>query len=108
MAHRLFVYGSLQPGGPNAHVLAPLGGQWEAGSVRGHLIKEGWGAELGYPGLRLDDGGDLVQGQVLTTNSLAEFWEELDSFEGEGYQRQLTRVHLANGESVEAFIYTLS
>ena len=28
MVERLFVYGSLQPGGPNEHVLAAIGGEW--------------------------------------------------------------------------------
>ena len=30
---RLFVYGSLQPGGPNEHVLAETGGDWQPGVI---------------------------------------------------------------------------
>lgn len=39
---RLFVYDTLAPGRPNAHVLAEVGGQWEEGTVRGDLVERGW------------------------------------------------------------------
>jgi hypothetical protein len=43
----LAVYGSLQPGGPNEHILAPLEGTWTDGFVRGILEEGGWGAAVG-------------------------------------------------------------
>jgi hypothetical protein len=49
-ACRLAVYGSLAPGRPNRHRLSGLSGRWIEGTVRGRLLHEGWGAELGYPG----------------------------------------------------------
>jgi hypothetical protein len=58
--HRLAVYGTLGPGGPNHHILADLDGRWIDGTVRGHLREEGWGSELGYPGIVLDPDGPEV------------------------------------------------
>ncbi len=47
----LFVYGTLAPGRPNEHILADVPGTWQSAIVFGTLIDEGWGAELGYPGI---------------------------------------------------------
>ena len=69
----LFVYGSLQPGCSNADVLAGFKGEWQAGTVIGQLFESGWGADLGYPGLKLTDSGTPVSGQVLTSPDLADF-----------------------------------
>src|SRR5215210_2258175 len=44
--HTLTVYGTLAPGQPNHHVLAPLGGEWTDGMIEGYLIPMGWGAAL--------------------------------------------------------------
>ena len=33
--HTLAVYGTLAPGRPNHHVLAPLGGEWADGLIEG-------------------------------------------------------------------------
>ena len=38
--HTLAVYGTLAPGQPNHHVVAPLGGEWTDGLVEGHLLPE--------------------------------------------------------------------
>src|SRR3954452_19168242 len=40
----LAVYGTLAPGEPNYHVVAPLGGEWTSGFVEGDLLAVGWGA----------------------------------------------------------------
>lgn len=105
---KLFVYGSLQPGGANAHVLAHLGGNWTAGSVRGTLVDGGWGSSLGYPGLIPEASGETVDGQVLTSAALAEFWPELDEFEGAEYERRSITVVLRDGDEVEAQFYALN
>ena len=47
----LFVYGTLGPGRPNAHILEKIGGTWCEGHVSGSLINEGWGGETGYAGI---------------------------------------------------------
>ena len=86
------VYGTLAPGQPNHHVLAPLGGEWTDGLIEGDLLTVGWGAALGYPGFRPRVGGDAVAVWVLTASRLAGAWPDLDRFEGTGYRRILVPV----------------
>ena len=107
MVERLFVYGTLAPGRPNAHILADVPGTWEPASVIGTLIPEGWGAAAGYPGIVLGEQGDEVEGWLFSSESLAEHWVRLDEFEGEGYERVRTTVRLKDGARVEAFVYAL-
>ena len=108
MIHRLFVYGTLAPGRPNEHVLSDVPGEWEAGTVNGTLVHDGWGAAASYPGIVLDEHGGEVEGFLFSSNSLAEHWARLDDFEGEGYERVLTIVKLKEGTAVDAYIYRLS
>ena len=108
MGDRLFIYGTLVPGRPDEHVLADVDGRWETASVRGHLHEQGWGAALGCPGIMLTEDGPEVHGAVLTAGSLADQWEGLDEFEGEGYVRVLTTVRLERSEHVQAQIYEVS
>ena len=107
MNQRLFVYGTLGPGRPNAHVLEDLGGQWHNASVRGRLREAGWGAEMGYPGIDLDPEGDEVQGFIFESGNLADHWDMLDEFEGEGYRRVTVTAYLEDGTRVDAQIYQL-
>jgi len=107
MIERLFVYGTLAPGKPNAHVLADVRGTWQPASVTGRLLAEGWGAALGYPGIVLADDGDVVRGLVFSSDELAAHWARLDAFEGEGYERVLTLARLDDGATVDACIYRL-
>jgi gamma-glutamylcyclotransferase (GGCT)/AIG2-like uncharacterized protein YtfP len=88
----LAVYGTLAPGEPNHHVVAPLGGEWKDGVVEGDLYPVGWGAALGYPAFRPRGGGPAVAVKVLTTPALAAAWPDLDRFEGPGYRRILVPV----------------
>ncbi len=104
---RLFVYGTLAPGRPNAHVLAELGATWTPAVVHGHLVAEGWGAEAGYPGILLDDSAPGVDGLLCESADLPEHWDRLDDFEGPGYERVLVTAHLADGLTVPAFVYTI-
>lgn len=108
MPHRLFVYGTLAPGQPNAHELAGLPGTWQPATVIGLLLPEGWGAAAGYPGLVLDTAGETVAGQIFQSDALPCHWARLDAFEGEGYRRTLTAVRLDDGSTVEAYVYCLS
>ena len=95
----LFVYGSLQPGGPNEHVLADIEGNWQPATVRGKLVAEGWGAEMGYPGMIADEAGELIEGQLLSSETLHQHWQALDAFEGEQYQRISVDAVLPDGSS---------
>lgn len=104
---RLAVYGTLAPGRPNHHQLEGLAGSWRAGTVRGRLVAQGWGAELGFPGLVLDVEGDDVAVQLFESGDLLSHWPRLDAFEGAGYKRVETEVTLAS-ERVPASIYVLA
>jgi len=101
------VYGSLAPGRPNHHELNGLSGRWIEGTVRGQLLQEGWGAELGYPGLVLDPDGPTVDVQLFESPDLADHWTRLDEFEGSGYRRTITAVSTAEGD-LSASIYILA
>ena len=106
-ARRLAVYGSLAPGGPNHDQLAGLPGRWIEGTVRGELRCEGWGAELGFPGLVLDLDGPLVGVRIFDSPDLPNHWARLDAFEGSGYRRVVTAVNTVEGELM-ASIYVLA
>lgn len=108
MTDRLFVYGTLAPGKPNAHVLAGIPGTWEPATVRGTLLPDGWGSALGYPGIVLDARGAEVRGLVFSSGQLAAHWPRIDEFEGDGYRRVLTPARLQDGTLVQAYIYQLS
>ena len=107
MTERLFVYGTLGPGRPNEHVLEAIGGSWEAATVKGALRQEGWGASMGYPGIDLDQNADEVEGFLFISENLSDHWEALDEFEGEAYERVLTKAKRKDGSTVGAYIYTL-
>lgn len=103
----LFVYGTLGPGRPNAHILEKIGGTWREGHVAGSLIHEGWGAEMGYPGIILDNSGNRVQGFLFTSENLQCHWDVLDEFEGSQYERVPVKVTTDDGETVISCIYML-
>jgi gamma-glutamylcyclotransferase (GGCT)/AIG2-like uncharacterized protein YtfP len=84
-----------------------VGGTWEAATVTGKLRQAGWGAAMGYPGIDLDADGGEVDGFLFTSQNLSNHWAALDEFEGEAYQRVMTKVKREDGRSVEAYIYTL-
>ncbi len=107
MIEKLFVYGTLGPDRPNEHVLDAIGGSWETATVSGTLREEGWGAEMGYPGIDLDEHGGEVDGFLFTSESLLGHWASLDAFEGKTYRRVLAKVKLKDGCKVDAYIYTL-
>ena len=104
----LFVYGSLQPGGPNEHVLQSLDGDWMPGFIRGRLVESGWGSALGFPGLVIDDSADLIKGHVIASPGLVDMWAELDAFEGAEYARVTASVTLQSGAQVQAQVYVLA
>lgn len=105
--HSLFVYGTLGPGRPNAHVLENIGGTWQEGSVGGHLLNKGWGAEMGYPGIVLDDNGGRVEGFIFFSDNLADNWHQLDTFEGDEYRRVPVEITTHAGDVVSSWIYML-
>ncbi len=108
MTERLFTYGTLSPGQPNAHILASVTGNWEAASVTGTLHPNGWGAALGYPALVFDETGPEVPGFLLSSEELSAQWAMLDEFEGRAYRRELIQVRRSDGSQVAAYVYVLN
>ncbi len=104
---RLATYGTLAPGRSNHGHLSDVSGRWLVGHVRGALVEEGWGAELGYPGLILDPAGRSIEVQIFESQELARHWERLDAFEGPGYRRVSVDVATAEGD-LPASIYVLA
>ena len=108
MTQRLFVYGSLAPGRPNAHVLAGIRGTWQPATVKGTLHHDGWGAAIGFPGIVLEEEvGTEVRGLVFSSDELSDHWTRLDEFEGEGYERLPAQATLDDGTVVRAYLYAL-
>ncbi|TDT45028.1 gamma-glutamylcyclotransferase (GGCT)/AIG2-like uncharacterized protein YtfP [Maribacter spongiicola] len=105
---KLFVYGTLGPEKPNEHILKKIGGNWKKGYVLGELFKEGWGSEMGFPGIRLENKIEKIKGYIFYSDNLDQHWKELDDFEGIAYQRIKTEITLEKGgNKEEAFIYAL-
>ncbi|MDB9496336.1 gamma-glutamylcyclotransferase [Spirulina major CS-329] len=105
---RLFVYGTLAPGRPNHGVLEDIPGNWEAASLKGKLLDEGWGSEFGCPGIMPSDEGEEVEGFVFSSDHLSEHWSMLDEYEGTGYKRVAVLVKTESGEKIEAYVYALN
>ena len=105
---RLFVYGTLVPGGTNHSVLSDLPGEWQQATANGTLVNEGWGSGHGCPGLIPSSDGPEVQGYVFTSGELTENWKMLDTFEGSDYKREVITVRLNTGVEVESFVYSIS
>lgn len=94
---RLAVYGTLAPGEPNHDQVAGLEGRWTEGVVWGRRVEEGWGADLGYPALRLDPDGEPIRVALLESRDLPRAWPRLDRFEGPAYRRVTAPVATAEG-----------
>jgi len=48
-----------------------------------------------------------IQGYVFTSNDLKENQGMLDKFEGQDYRRELVRVKLCTGVTVESYVYSV-
>ena len=100
-SQRLAVYGSLAPGRSNHHIVAPYGGTWARGRVRGDLVEAGWGAVVGYPALRMRADGPWVPVHLLDSDQLPGAWPAIDAFEGDEYQRILVPVFADRDDATE-------
>lgn len=108
MLEQLFIYGTLAPGQPNAHILADVKGIWIPATIRGHLYENGWGAALGYPAVIPDEQGDLVNGFLFRSEELVQHWQRLDDFEGNGYRRIIVNAEDEQGQKSLAYVYALN
>ena len=114
----LFVCGTLAPGQVNAHALAPLSGAWTEAQIAGSLHDAGWGAAHGCLGARLTDNDidnmspdshptSIVNGLLIESEDLADFWRKLDDFEGIDYRAEVTTARLVTGEYRRYVVYTV-
>jgi gamma-glutamylcyclotransferase (GGCT)/AIG2-like uncharacterized protein YtfP len=68
------------------------------------MFQEGWGADLGYPGIVLERCGSTVGVHLFESSDLPDHWTRLDDFEGPGYRRAVTNVSTSEGDLI-ASIY---
>ncbi len=98
---RLFVYGSLMPGGTRWSALEPFATGWERATARGRL----WDTGRGYPAIRFDGDGGFVPGFVVTIDAgrSAEAIAVLDAVEQEGvlYRRVVVATSVGPAASYE-------
>lgn len=106
----LIIYGTLAPNRPNHSKIEHINGKWMKGIVKGKLVKEGWGAEMGYFGFKhcqLDEQED-IEAFILFSDELIANFAYLDDFEGNEYRRILTKFELDNGEVGIGNIYAIN
>lgn len=108
MDDSLFVYGSLAPGESNEWVLADLQGQWQPAWVAGIRHANGLPTTEGFPVLILDNDAPQVEGLLFSSSDLADYWPQVDRFEGIAYKRVLTEVRLADSMTQQAYVYVLN
>jgi gamma-glutamylcyclotransferase (GGCT)/AIG2-like uncharacterized protein YtfP len=92
-SNHLVIYGSLAPGKTNHHVIEDIAGQWLRGYVHGELHENGWGSDLGFPGIVWFPNGPKVDVHLFVSEELPMHWRRLDHFEGEGYKCSLVPVY---------------
>lgn len=107
--HTLIVYGSLAPGKANHKKITHIQGVWFNGFVYGELEMKGWGADLGHPGLIISGKSkkQKISVSILKSKQLPDFWRELDSFEGQEYERILIEYETEAGLKGIGNIYAL-
>lgn len=106
----LIVYGTLAPGKPNHVKIEHIQGKWEKATIKGKLINEGWGAELGYYGFAHANEEEqiTIEAHVLFSDELPAYWSYIDDFEGNGYKRILTKYELEEGRIGVGYIYAIN
>lgn len=102
---RLFVYGTLAPGEDNSHLIETANGHWESASCFGRIFTQTKGTHVGLPCFEPTVDGERVEGMLFSSFELVSYWEMLDKFEGELYERRLIPVKTGKGEDVEAYVY---
>ena len=107
MPNKLFVYGTLKPDESMGHMLKAIGGTWEKATVQGKYIEAGSIQGFDYPGIILRDSGEDINGYVFISDNLSNHWNEIDAYEGPFYRRVVTRATIADGRTVDTFVYEL-
>lgn len=92
---RLFVYGTLLPGGPLWPELEPFVRAWEPAEAPGRL----WDTGRGYPAAHFDDRGSTAVPGVLVDVS-PEAWPVLDDIEEVGVLYRRVHVTTSAGAAI--------
>ena len=100
-------YGTLAPDKPNHYKIEHIEGKWLKGIVKGKLVKEGWGAGMGYFGFKPSKEQKHIEASILVSERLINHWAYLDEFEGSEYKRILAKYELENGEIGIGNIYAI-
>lgn len=96
---KLAAYGSLVPGGANEHLLKECNGDWKLCKMHGQIREQN---SLKF--FRWDPYGSVVEGSLLISQQLKDYWSRLDRFEGDRYQRGLIPIEVDDALEV-ATIY---
>ncbi len=105
VANALFVYGTLKPGEPAAHLLSVRNGNWQSAQIRAHHFPEGVDGTEGYPAVRLSAQAPLLNGMLLQSAELPALLPSLDDYEGPGYKRVVTPVYTQGQYVCDAHVY---
>ena len=89
------------------HLLKSIGGRWEKARINGVYVEPGSIPGFSYPGVRLMDDGDKIEGYLFISNNLSNHWDAIDAYEGKYYERVVTRAILNDGRETDAFVYEL-
>ena len=83
-------------------------GTFSSASIRGFHYPDGWLQHFPYPGVDLDDKGDVIPGCAFFSSELHKHWGRLDAFEGSHYKRVITTVRLDDGTTVDGYVYVIN
>lgn len=89
------------------HLLDSIGGRWEKATIKGEFMETGSIQGFPYPGVRLSDDGDEIEGYLFVSGNLSNHWDRIDAYEGIHYERVVTRAILADGRETDAYVYEL-
>jgi gamma-glutamylcyclotransferase (GGCT)/AIG2-like uncharacterized protein YtfP len=104
---KLFVYGSLMPHQKNFFILKDIPGNWQKAFIFGFIKKIKLEKDFLYDAIILNSNKNKVNGYLLTSYALKNFWKKIDYFESENYCRLKTDVFILNRQKTQANLYVL-
>lgn len=90
------------------HMLEAIGGTWEKATIQGEYFKAGSIQGFDYPGIILRDSGETIEGYIFISDNLSNHWDKIDAYEGAFYRRVITQAELADGRTVDTYVYELN
>jgi gamma-glutamylcyclotransferase (GGCT)/AIG2-like uncharacterized protein YtfP len=102
---RLLTYGTLSPGGANAHMLASISSSPRSVQIKGKIIPKNG---LSYYDRYYRSADPMISCVLLESDDLPLIWPRLDDFEGTEYQRILVPYLVDENEVGTGYIYAES